>query len=101
MGPRLLVTVAWRDPELYLERLDPMRPGAPAGMPRLRVGLAGGDLQSASLWPRGLPSGLRQDFDVRLGKPTRTEGMIEIVCDWLDVDIHSSTLVVEWPTPAS
>jgi hypothetical protein len=100
IGPRLLVTVAWRDPELYLEHLNPMWPGAPAGQPRLGVRLAGGELQQVSLMPTGLPCGLRQDFEVPLGTQTRVEGTMEIVCDWTDVGIHSSALVVEWPEPA-
>jgi hypothetical protein len=88
--------VCWRDPDLYLESLRPRHTDTHERAPKLHIRLAGGDAHELLLLPRGLPNGLRQDFDARL-KQLRDGGTIEIVCDWPEVGIHSSTAALDWP----
>ena len=94
-GFGLLVSAFWQDPELFTQRIGPIRiDGRWKDAPRLGVQMPDGQTYRDRTWSRGLPSGLRQDFAFWVPQIPDGEA-VEVVCEWPAVGIPRSTLLVD------
>ena len=94
-GFGLLVSAFWRNPELFTQPVGSIRiDGRYKDAPRLGVQLPDGHTYIDRVWPRGLPNGLRQDFDFWVPQIPNGDA-VEVVCEWPAVSLSRSTLLVD------
>jgi len=94
----LLISFCWRDPALVLVPMGPvLGHGMDEHLPRLRVLLPGHPTPRSMLIERGLPNGLRQDFDCVVRRLPEGD-TVEVVCEWPAAGIAESTLDLDAAT---